>query len=81
MKMFTVSYVSGFIAKRLLNNSDCDLNKNIWYLKCHHHLIPTQDSRSTAVQFSFLHVQLRIWWRLLVLLWLYWRLWCHWWLT
>jgi len=27
MKMFSVAYVSGFIAKRLLNNSDCDICK------------------------------------------------------
>jgi hypothetical protein len=28
--------------------------KNVWYLKCNLHLISTQDSRSTAVQFSLL---------------------------
>jgi hypothetical protein len=52
MKMFSVAYVSGVIAKRLLNNSNCDICKNVCYLKCHHRLISTYDSRSTAVQYS-----------------------------
>jgi hypothetical protein len=27
MKMFSVAYVSGYIAKRMLNNSNCDICK------------------------------------------------------
>ena len=39
------------------------------------------NSRGTAVQYSLLHIQLRSWWRLLVLLWLFWRMWCQRWLN
>jgi hypothetical protein len=68
VKLFPVAYVGGFIAKCLLSNNRLTYVKYVWYLKCHHHLISMQDSRSTAVQFSLLLIELRSWWRLLVLL-------------
>jgi hypothetical protein len=52
MKMFSVAYGSSFIPKHLLNYNNFDIYKKVWYLKCYHHLISTQDSRSMAVHES-----------------------------
>jgi hypothetical protein len=67
MKLFLVVYVSGFIAKRLLNGSSCDTCRKVWYLKFHHHMISTQDSWSAAVEYSWYCCD-------------FWRMWCQRWL-
>jgi hypothetical protein len=48
MKLFLLACVSGFMAKRLLNDSICD-TRSVWCLKFRHYLIATQDSQSTTV--------------------------------
>jgi hypothetical protein len=68
VKMFLVAYVSGFIAKRLLNNSDCDICKKCLISEVPSPLDIYTGFKEQAVQFSLLHIQLRSWWRLLVLL-------------
>ena len=50
MKMFSVAYVSCFSAKRLLNDSNCDICKKCLISEVPSALdISTEDSRSTAV--------------------------------
>jgi hypothetical protein len=71
VKLFPVAYVSGSLSSAWLIITVVTYVKNAWYLKCHHHLISTQDSRTTAVQFCLFLIQQRSWWRLLVQLWLF----------
>ena len=57
MKMFSVAYVGGFMAMCLLRDRHCDT-----YKKCAISEVPlifAQDSRSTAVQYSLLDMQVR----------------------
>ena len=52
IKMFSVAYVSGFIAKCLLNKSNCDICKKNWYLKYHKplHIYMGFEEHSSIVQ-------------------------------